>query len=151
MYIAFISLAVPGCRLTDYSEKEEGINPDIINTPGSTADDSRVPELAFSVSEIDLGSITQGELIEYDLEFENTGNGPLVLTDVRATCGCTVGKKWPREAIAPNEKGIIKVSFNSEGKSGHEESTISIVANTRPASTAILLKADVIAPELFKD
>ena len=139
-----------GCRLTDYSEKE-GISTDVINTPTSSDSDENVPILTLAVEEIDLGKLTQGELIEYDLEIKNTGEGQLVLTDVRASCGCTVSKDWPREAIAPGEKGIIKVNFNSEGKSGLSESTISIVANTRPASTAILLKADVLAPELFED
>lgn len=146
----FIVIAVSGCRLTDYSEKE-GITTDVINTPTSSDVDENIPVLTLSVNEIDLGTLTQGELIEYDLEIKNTGEGQLILTDVRASCGCTVSKDWPREAIPPGEKGIIKVSFNSEGKSGHSESTISIVANTRPASTAILLKADVLAPELFED
>ena len=148
--IIFIVIFLSACRLTDHSESE-GITTDVINTPTSSDADENIPVLTLSVDEIDLGILTQGELIEYDLEITNTGKGILVLTDVRASCGCTVSKDWPREAIPPGEKGIIKVSFNSEGKSGHSESTISIVANTRPASTAILLKADVLAPELFED
>lgn len=146
-YILLAVFALSACRLTDYSE-DDGITPDIINTPGSDEVDGKAPVLSLAVEEIDLGIITQGEIIEYDLGFTNTGESALVLTDVRATCGCTVGKDWPREMIAPGEEGNIKVSFNSEGKDGHKESTISIVANTQPASTAILLKADIVAPKL---
>ena len=150
IYIALSILALSACRLTDYSE-DDGIDTSIINTPSSDGDASNVAELSLAVDVIDLGMITQGEKIDFNLEFTNTGEGPLVLTDVRATCGCTVGKNWPREPIESGGSGNMTISFNSEGKDGHKESTISIVANTRPATTAIVLRADIVAPDMFEE
>lgn len=147
MIYIVLAVALVGCRLTDYSEQDE-ITTDIINTPTSDGTSKGVAELKLDVDMIDLGQMTQGEQVNYDLGFTNIGEGPLVLTDVRASCGCTVGKNWPREPVAPGKKGSIEVSFNSEGKSGFKESTISIVANTRPATTTVVLKANIIAPEL---
>ena len=58
------------------------------------------PQITFSDPSKDLGTITQGEIVEHSFVFSNTGNQPLVISDVLVTCGCTV-PEWPREPVAP--------------------------------------------------
>lgn len=75
-----------------------------------------------------FGTITEGEKVEYNYRFKNTGKNPLVVFEAHATCGCTIPEK-PEKPIPPGETGFIKVVFNSSGKKGHNEKEITVTAN----------------------
>ena len=90
----------------------------------------------------DFGSITEGEKVTYNFRFKNSGKKPLVISNVSASCGCTVPEK-PEQPILPGETGFIKVVFNSQGKQGHNEKNITVVANTKPSFPYMLLRGDV--------
>lgn len=75
-----------------------------------------------------LGSITQGQVVEISWKFKNTGNKPLTITDVHAGCGCTTPDR-PKEPIAPGAEGVIKAKFNSENFSGHVTKEVTVSAN----------------------
>src|SRR5687768_6466322 len=64
----------------------------------------------------DFGNIVQGDKVEHTFYFSNTGNEPLIITNVQVSCGCTTPKGWPRDPIPPGGNGEITVSFNSAGK-----------------------------------
>jgi hypothetical protein len=80
--------------------------------------DSTTVQLIDSV--YNFGTITAGEKVNYSFRFKNTGNKALIITEAHASCGCTIPEK-PEKPIMPGETGIIKVSFNSQGKMGHQE------------------------------
>lgn len=82
-------------------------------------------------STLDKGAITEGEKIEILYRFKNTGDLPLVIKDVRPSCGCTVAEK-PLEPVAPGKEGYIKALFNSQNKPGPNHKTITVVSNTEP-------------------
>ncbi len=82
-------------------------------------------------STLDKGAITEGEKIEISYRFKNTGDQPLVIKEVRPSCGCTVAEK-PLEPVAPGKEGYIKALFNSEGKPGPNHKTITVISNTQP-------------------
>lgn len=86
------------------------------------------PVISFEESSKDFGEITQGDKVEHVFKFENTGKSPLIISNVAATCGCTV-PSWPKDPIAPGGKGEIKVSFNSAGKMGKQNSVVRIYSN----------------------
>lgn len=86
------------------------------------------PEITFEEKEYDFGDITQGDVVEHVFNFENTGNQPLILSNVLTTCGCTA-PDWSREPIAPGEESKITVKFNSRGKMGSQSKNIRIVSN----------------------
>ena len=69
----------------------------------------------------DFGNIIQGDKVEHTFYFTNTGNEPLIITNVQVSCGCTTPKGWPRDPIPPGAQGEITVSFNSAGKNGNAE------------------------------
>ena len=79
----------------------------------------------------DFGTVEEGKLVEYSFKFKNTGSKPLVVQDAHASCGCTVPEK-PEQPIKPGETGVIKVVFNTKGKSDHQEKVITVNSNARP-------------------
>jgi hypothetical protein len=144
------ALLAPACRLTDHSERD-GVTTDDLNFPASgygTVDEDRLPRIAFDADALDMGRIVQGARVEKRFTFTNTGGSPLVLADVRSSCGCTVGKDWPREPIAPGGTGAITVTFDSEGRSGIQQKTITVVTNAQPRSVVLTLTGEVVAPSL---
>lgn len=132
-------------------EEKEGVNTDLINNTASAGkkSNSKLPEMTFTSAEHDFGRITQGERVRHEFEFENTGSSNLLITDARGSCGCTV-PEWPKQPLKPGEKGVIKVEFNSEGKAGYQEKTITVATNCEPATRVLRIKADIVVPETAK-
>lgn len=143
-------LLAPSCRITDHSEKDpDAITPDALNIPTSgfeTGDAAELPTIAFDSTTLAMGRIAQGSQVEKVFRFVNTGKKDLIITDVRGTCGCTVGKDWPKAPVHPGQGGTITVRFDSEGRSGAQTKTVTVVANTQPATTVLTLTGEVIAP-----
>jgi hypothetical protein len=78
----------------------------------------------------DYGKINEGDKLEVLFRFKNTGTKPLIIESVHPSCGCTVANP-PTEPIAPGAEGEIKGSFDSNGKSGLQHKTITVMANTK--------------------
>jgi hypothetical protein len=86
------------------------------------------PVLTLERTSHDFGDIYQGEVVEQVFKFTNTGNQPLIITDIKTTCGCTT-PVWPRNPIMPGGTGEIKVGFNSTGKSNKQTKNLPIISN----------------------
>ena len=80
----------------------------------------------------DMGKVKEGKQVEVSYRFKNTGDKPLVIASVTASCGCTVPEK-PEEPIAPGAEGRIKAKFDSNGRKGTNDKHISVDANTKPS------------------
>jgi hypothetical protein len=87
------------------------------------------PVLTLETSTHDFGSITQGDVVERVFKFKNTGNQPLIITNIQTSCGCTT-PVWPRDPIMPGGAGEIKVGFNSAGKMNKQTKTLPIISNS---------------------
>jgi hypothetical protein len=119
-------------------------------TPATSAapvvDNKNAADFKFDVEEYNFGSIKQGEKVTYDFNFVNTGKDPLIITEAHGSCGCTV-PSYPKEPIAKNAKGTIHVEFNSTGKMGMQDKTITITSNAKSGQKVLHLKGNVEAPE----
>ena len=104
------------------------------------------PKISFTEKSYDFGEITQGEKVEHIFEFENVGNEPLILSDVRTTCGCTA-PEWPREPIAPGKTAKIKVVFNSAGKMGMQNKVITVMSNAVNNPERVKIVTNVMPPD----
>lgn len=125
---------------------QEGIAAMVRNPATASApmgDTSLVAVLSFREEKYMFGEVKAGTIIEHTFEFTNTGAVPLILSDVRSTCGCTVAE-WPKNPIAPGGKGEIKATFDTKNKNGLEIKPITITANTLPAKLNIFLEGTVI-------
>lgn len=99
--------------------------------------------ISFKEKSIDFGDITQGDKVSHTFELTNTGKAPLIISNVAATCGCTV-PSWPKEPIAPGKSAEIKVSFNSTGKMGKQNSVVRIYSNASEPIEKISLISNVL-------
>ena len=97
-------------------------------------------------SAFDFGTITEGEKVEYNYRFKNTGTNPLIIFTTSASCGCTVPEK-PEKPIMPGETGVIKVVFNSAGKKDHQSKDINVGANVNPEFPVLKLTGTVKGKE----
>lgn len=151
-FMLALPLFVASCMITDHSEKghpDDQVTSEFINHPASgyqDVDTDDLPVLTFEQSHFDMGRIVQGSKVEHRFMFQNTGGSALLISDVRASCGCTVGKEWPRYPVKPGDKAEIVVAFDSEGRVGVQNKTVTVVANTSPPSTVLTLTGEVIGP-----
>ncbi|MGK7395089.1 MAG: DUF1573 domain-containing protein [Candidatus Cyclobacteriaceae bacterium M3_2C_046] len=101
------------------------------------------PVIKFSKDMHDFGDINSGEKVSYTFEFKNTGNQPLVLSNVLTTCGCTV-TEWPKDPVAPGKSGQIEVKFNSTGRTGKQNKVITIISNATKPQERVKITANVL-------
>jgi len=102
-------------------------------------------EMTFEHKEYDFGKITQGDKVNHDFKFRNTGDADLIISYARGSCGCTV-PEYPKTPIKAGESGVIKVSFNSAGKSGEVEKTVTLSCNTKEGNEVLTIKANIDVP-----
>jgi hypothetical protein len=146
-----LSTAIPSA---DEIERMETIsNSSLINNP-ITADEAISPENAakieFDEEVFDFGNIVEGEVVEHIFKFKNIGKSPLIINHAKGSCGCTI-PEWPHDPIVPGATSQIKVKFNSKGKQGEQDKTVTISANTIPNKTTIRIVGGVeINPETEK-
>ena len=101
------------------------------------------PYMTFVEESHDFGDIYQGDKVEYIFNFENTGDTPLIITNIKVTCGCTA-TDWSREPILPGEESSITVKFNSTGKLNKQNKVISIVSNANNPMPQVKIVANVL-------
>lgn len=148
---AFI-LAVVFCFSScKQEEKQTGVSTDVINVPatassGPEAEPGTAPNIVFTEEKHDFGKIMQGEKVSYAFVFKNTGGSDLVISSAQGSCGCTV-PSYPHEPVKPGAEGRIDVVFNSEGKSGAVEKTVTLVTNCNPSTKMLTINASIIVPE----
>jgi hypothetical protein len=99
--------------------------------------------MSFGENTYDFGTVSEGDKVEHIYKFKNSGNEPLIISNAQGSCGCTV-PQWPKEPIAPGKSGEIKVVFDSKGKAGKQNKTVTITANTQPATTTINITGEVL-------
>jgi hypothetical protein len=100
------------------------------------------PKIEIENSDFDFGDITQGDIVSHIFKFKNTGKISLVILDAHASCGCTV-PEWTKTPIKSGESGEVKISFNSEGKMGLQQKTVTLRTNTEIGSEIIKFKANI--------
>jgi hypothetical protein len=88
----------------------------------------------------DFGNIAVGsDTLWYGFKFKNTGQTPLIISDIRTACDCTLAD-WSKAPILPGRSGVIKAGFKIKGKNGAFNKTLTITANTSPAMTVLTIK-----------
>jgi hypothetical protein len=100
-------------------------------------------KIEFKQSEINYGKIAKGSDGVRVFEFTNTGDKPLVIEDVKSSCGCTVPEK-PTGPIAPGESSTIKVKYDTN-RVGPIRKTITVYSNAENKVTPLKIKGEVLA------
>ena len=130
---ALVETNVNGVKVLVPADSVSNTKPEIIiNLPKKEEKPPKItkfPIMTFDQEAHDFGTIQQGETVVYNFNFTNTGESDLIITAAHGSCGCTV-PEYPKEPIKPGEKGQIKVSFNSTGKTGVQKKSVTIGTNT---------------------
>lgn len=106
-------------------------------------DTTSFAQISFEKSDHNFGEVNQGNKVEQSFKFKNTGNKPLIFSNVLTTCGCTV-PEWPKDPIAPDGEGVIKVVFDSTTKMGRQNKVITIRSNSKGGDHRLRISAMVL-------
>ena len=99
-------------------------------------------EFKFDQDEYNFGTIKQGETVTHEFKFTNPGSEPLIITKAEGSCGCTV-PTYPKEPILKGQTSTIKVTFNSAGKMGVQDKTVTLTSNAKQNPMIIHIKGTV--------
>jgi hypothetical protein len=99
----------------------------------------------FTNKQHDFGTLPFKKEASYSFEFINPGKTPLLISDVKTSCGCTV-PEWPKEPILPGKKELIKINYDA-GFPGVFHKTISVIYNGTGSPIELEIKGEVEYPE----
>ncbi len=100
----------------------------------------------FSDEVFDFKTIAEGTLATHEFTFTNTGNQPLVIANVQASCGCTT-PEWSKTPVLPGKRGFIKAVYNSNGRPGAFNKTVTVTSNADKPSITLSIKGTVLTRE----
>ena len=102
------------------------------------------PQIEFAEQVHDYGKVKKGGDGNCEFVFTNTGNEPLILSNVKASCGCTV-PTWTKEPIMPGKTGTIKVRYNTNTSPQSFTKTITVSSNSINApSLTLKIKGTIV-------
>jgi hypothetical protein len=107
-----------------------------------TKPEGPLPVAAFEKLEHDFGTIREGDKVTYTYKFKNTGEAPLIIQSAQPSCGCTA-PDWSKEPIPVGGTGFVKAEFDSQGKPGIQNKTITVTSNSWPKTMTLRFKAMV--------
>lgn len=159
--IALVSVSIMSCgkskkekelqaKIAELEQKVADASPKPVSNTTSNEPEIKpegpLPTFEFVELKHDFGTITEGDQVEHLFKFKNTGDAPLIISSAKGSCGCTV-PEYSKEPIGIGEDGSLLVKFNSKGKPGIQNKTVTITANTYPKITRLSIKANVTKVE----
>ncbi len=105
--------------------------------------DVNVAIITFDAETMDYGTIEQNSNGERTFTFTNNGNAPLIISNVKSSCGCTV-PSYSKTPIAPNTSGVITVKYDTK-RVGAFSKTITVTSNATEQTTKLKVKGNVVA------
>jgi hypothetical protein len=99
-------------------------------------------EFKFKEETHDYGEVMEGPTAETDFEFKNVGKEPIIISEAHGSCGCTV-PKWPQEPILPGKKGVIHVTYNTQGRQGPIMKDVTINSNAKQQPMVLHIRGTV--------
>lgn len=146
----FLSLSLSCLYFTTEAQQAVPVKKDAL-IQATPASDPSVPtqevnpnaaDFKFESETHDFGTVNEGTQATYEFEFANTGKEPLIIQNVRASCGCTT-PSYTKEPVAPGQKGKIKVVYNSSGRPGGFNKAITITSNAKTPTKVVYIKGNV--------
>lgn len=125
---------------TNEIKKVETIQKEVVQNTTAAVTESTTMSVDRMIH--DFGEIGDDKPVSTKFTITNTGDKPLILTQAKGSCGCTV-PTYPKTPIAPGGTGDIEVTFDPKGKTGAQNKTVTLIANTTPANTVMNVKSVV--------
>ena len=144
--IVFFACSENTTKQTDQEVTPGKLSTDLVHNPGSLQEDTNtsldVAIMTFTDTLHDFGRIKEGEIVQYDFNFKNTGKRNLIINDAKGSCGCTI-PKYPTEPIQAGAQNVIHVTFDSKGKKGYNEKGVVVITNGKPSVSNLTILAEV--------
>src|ERR1700733_8679675 len=109
----------------------------------ASAQDSQKAEFKFNEEKHDFGKIPQGTPVTTVFTFTNVGQDPLIITDVRPTCGCTIAD-FTKTPVKAGETGSIKITYNAAFAAPFTK-TIVVTSNASTPVKNLIIVGEVVA------
>ncbi|WP_140939543.1 DUF1573 domain-containing protein [Sphingobacterium lumbrici] len=131
------------CNNQPKTAEASKVDPTGVNTPTENTEPlSGTGKVEFEADVFDFGTVKEGEVVNHIFKFKNTGEEPVILSAVSASCGCTT-PDYTKDPILPGKEGEIKVSFNSQGQVGTQQKIVTVSSNAINRVTTIQIKGTV--------
>lgn len=127
-----------GITITAFAQTQTGVAPAPANP--------NAPKIQFTEETYEFGAIPEGPQGTHVFKFKNTGKEALILNTVKASCGCTT-PAWPKEPILPGATGEITVTYNTQGRVGPFNKSVTVTSNATEPTKVIYIKGEVIKAE----
>jgi P pilus assembly chaperone PapD len=105
--------------------------------------------LTFEKTDHEFGNVAEGNQATHEFKFKNTGDQPVVIANVQASCGCTT-PDWTKTPVLPGKTGFIRASYNSAGRPGQFNKTVTVTSNAKAATTVLTIKGTVLTKDEMK-
>lgn len=140
-------LFIASCQDKEPERQKDLLDPSLVHNPRTAGgipltEIAQMPTLDFDDSVHNFGTANEGEKLVHEFTFKNNGKTPLLISGATGSCGCTV-PEYPHEPIAPGKTGVLKATFNTAGKPGHQEKAITVSSNTARGVQYLTIQADV--------
>jgi len=132
IFIFILSFGLFSCKTNSSDQKNE-----------SGTDSGKKAKFEFTEDVHDFGDIVEGEKVSCSFKFKNVGEADLIISNAKASCGCTA-PTYTKEPIAPGEEGKIDVTFDSSNKSGNQYKKITITANSDPEIQELVVTCNIL-------
>ncbi|OON67032.1 DUF1573 domain-containing protein [Hymenobacter sp. CRA2] len=99
--------------------------------------------MEFTETQFDFSNVAEGNMATHEFKFKNTGNQPVVISNVQASCGCTT-PDWTKTPILPGKTGFVRAAYNSAGRPGQFNKTVTITSNAATPTLMLTIKGTVV-------
>ncbi|MDG1395214.1 MAG: DUF1573 domain-containing protein [Flavobacteriales bacterium] len=107
---------------------------------------TQAQEISFEKEIHDFGTFEQNGNGTYEFKFTNTGEAPLIISNSKGSCGCTV-PIWPKAPIAPGASDVIKVKYDTK-RIGAFNKSVTITSNAKTEATKVIrIKGKTLAAD----
>lgn len=137
---AILALSVVSCKEAA-AEKFVENNAETTQVPAVNTED--LPVVSLDKEVLDLGDLKMGQVGEGSVVITNTGKTDLVIYSAQGSCGCTI-PETPKEPIKPGQSYEMKVTFDSAGKPGLQQKSVTLTTNTAQGREVFTVKSQVI-------
>jgi len=124
------------------NQKKENENSDVQTSNNGEGTETKLTKIEFEKDNHDFGIIKEGEKVTHVFKFKNVGTEPLVIKNVKPACGCTT-PDWTKDPVPPGGEGKIEVSFDSQGRTGIQNKSVEVFANTDPEVHTLKFRGEV--------
>jgi uncharacterized protein DUF1573 len=118
--------------------------------PATPVNPGEAPLIVFEQMDYDFGTVFAGEKVERHYNFKNDGKGTLTISNVKGSCGCTVAQA-SKNSLAPGETADVKAVFDSTGRSGQQDKTITVTSNDPKNPQVVLKLHGLVREEIWTD